>query len=61
MLRELRKIRKDATGQYQYIWRLMKQGKLTRHVSNGGYLAYDTEELRRVKKELKQGRPLKGE
>lgn len=60
-IRELRKVRKADNSKYQYIWRLVQQGKIKKYVTDGGYLAYDTEEFKRFKKTVKQGRPLKGE
>lgn len=60
-IRELRKVRKVDNSKYQYIWRLVQQGKIKKYVTDGGYLAYDTEELKMFKKTIKQGRPLKGE
>lgn len=60
-IRELRKVRKADNSKYQYIWRLVKQGKIKKYVTDGGYLAYDTEEFKMFKKTIKQGRPLKGE
>ena len=60
-IRELRKVRKADNSKYQYIWRLVQQGKIKKYVTEGGYLAYDTEELKTSKKTVKQGRPLKGE
>ena len=61
-IRELRKVRKAAgNSKYECIWRLVQQGKIKKYVTDGGYLAYDTEELKTFKKTVKQGRPLKGE
>lgn len=60
-IRELRKVRKADNSKYQYIWRLVQQGKIKKYVTEGGYLAYDTEEFKTFKKTVKQGRPLKGE
>ena len=60
-IRELRKVRKADNSKYQYIWRLVQQGKIKKYVTDGGYLAYDTEELKMFKKTIKQGRPLQGE
>lgn len=60
-IRELRKVRKVDNSKYQYIWRLVQQGKIKKYVTDGGYLAYDTEEFKAFKKTVKQGRPLKGE
>lgn len=60
-IRELRKVRKADNSKYQYIWRLVQQGKIKKYVTEGGYLAYVTEEFKTFKKTVKQGRPLKGE
>jgi len=59
MLKEIRKLRKEKPAQYQYIWALMRSGKIGQYISPKGYLAYETQELKEYKKTVKIGRPIK--
>ena len=54
----LKDLRKENVAKHQYIWLLMKKGKITKHIVNG-YLAYDDVEYENYKRNAKIGRPLK--
>lgn len=62
MIKELRKMRAKGGRDRAvagYIATLQKRGKIKRIVTDKGYLAYDTEELKEYKKTVKMGRPIK--
>lgn len=64
MIKELRKMRQKG-GAYRakanYISHLQSRGKLRMYRSKDGYVSYDTEELKEYKKNVRLGRPPKGE
>ena len=64
MIKELRKLRQKG-GEYRakanYISHLQSRGKLRMYKSKEGYASYDTEELKEYKKNVRLGRPPKGE
>ena len=64
MIKELRRLRQKG-GAYRakanYISNLQSRGKLRMYKSKEGYAAYDTEELKEYKKNVRLGRPPKGE
>ena len=57
MLKEIRKIPDRNKQVYMHL--LIKRGKLKRHVSEKGYVCYDTDEYKEYKKNVHIGRPLK--
>lgn len=64
MIKELRKMRRKGgadKAKANYISHLQSRGKLHMHRSKAGYAAYDTEELKEYKKNVRLGRPPKGE
>lgn len=64
MIKELRRMRQKG-GAYRakanYISHLQSRGKLRMYRSKEGYVSYDTEELKEYKKNVRLGRPPKGE
>ena len=64
MIKELRRLRQKG-GAYRakanYISHLQSRGKLRMYRSKDGYVSYDTEELKEYKKNVRLGRPPKGE
>ena len=59
---ELRKMRAKSPAERSkanYIARLQQNGKLPKHISELGYVCYDTEEYKAYKKSVKWGRPAK--
>lgn len=57
MIKEVRKIK--ARGKAMYIRSLMWRKNIETHISENGYVAYDTEELKNYQKNCKRGRPIK--
>lgn len=60
---ELRKLRAKGDKEKalaNVIGRLQATGKLSRIISDKGYVCYDTKEYATYKKTVKQGRPTKG-
>ena len=64
MIKELRRMRQKGgadRAKANYISHLQSRGKLRMYKSKEGYAAYDTEELKEYKKNVRLGRPPKGE
>ena len=64
MIKELRKMRRKGgadKAKANYISHLQSRGKLLMYKSKDGYVSYDTEELKEYKKNVRLGRPPKGE
>jgi hypothetical protein len=62
MIKELRVMRRKGGKQRalaNYLSVLQDKGKLTKIVTDKGYLAYDTEEYKIYKATVKRGRPIK--
>lgn len=62
MLVELRKLRAkggEHRSKANYIAKLQYRGIISTFVSEGGYVCYDTEELKKYKATVKIGRPIK--
>lgn len=58
MIKEVRKV-KDKLKEGR-IWQLLYRGRIHKHISADGYVAYDTEELSEYYKHpIKRGRPIK--
>ena len=57
MLKEIRKIREKC--RQVYLYRLVSNGKLPKHIDEKGYVCYDTEELKTFQKTHRKGRPPK--
>ena len=64
MIKELRKMRRKGgadRAKANYSSHLQSRGKLRMYRSKDGYVSYDTEELKEYKKNVRLGRPPKGE
>ena len=62
MIKELRLLRKKGgveRSKANYINLLQDKGLLRKIITEKGYVAYDTEEYKKYKKEIRRGRPLK--
>ena len=62
MIKELRTMRKKGgveRSKANYINLLQDKGLLRKIITEKGYVAYDTEEYKKYKKEIRRGRPLK--
>lgn len=59
MLKELRKLNKTDHAKANYIRFLQSQGKISKYLSDKGYLCYDTVELADYYKKARVGRPVK--
>lgn len=57
MLRENRRIKERSKA--VYIYRLQRQGKISTHINENGYVCYDPDELKAHQKTHKRGRPPK--
>lgn len=60
-IKELRLMKKKGgkeRSKATYIGMLQDAGKLTKHISEKGYVAYDTEEYKKYKATVKRGRPM---
>lgn len=57
MLREIRRIKEE--GKKKYIYCLLNNGKLPKHINDKGYVCYNPEELKMFQKTHKRGRPPK--
>lgn len=61
-IKELRVMRKKGgkdKSKANYIAMLQDMGKLKKHITEKGYVAYDTEEYKTYKAKVRRGRPLK--
>lgn len=57
MLKEIRKIKEKPKRTYIYF--LVNENKIPKHINEKGYVCYDTDELKAFKKTHKKGRPPK--
>lgn len=58
-LRELRRNGAKDRSIANYVASLQKRGKIKTYISKNGYVAYDTVEYERFRKNVHVGRPLK--
>lgn len=61
MIREIRRLDKVDHSKANYVRMLQTRGILKRVLSDNGYMAYDTEELKHYQKTARRGRPVKME
>lgn len=59
MIKELRVLDKTNHSKAVYIRTLIERKKINKYISEKGYVAYDTEELKNYQKNVKIGRPVK--
>lgn len=59
MIKELRVLDKVDHSKAVYIRTLIERKRIKKYVSEKGYVAYDTEELKKYQKNVKIGRPIK--
>lgn len=57
MIKEIRRIKEK--GKQKYIYHLINEGKLPKHINDKGYVCYEPEELKKFQKNNKRGRPPK--
>jgi len=59
MIKEIRKIAKTNMSKAKYIRSLIDRNLIARHISERGYVCYDTEEYKNYRKTARIGRPIK--